>query len=93
MGLIASRVNRPDVDNLFLRRVCKPSPRKTEQTKRNEDHSKYFHNSLLRRRHSRRADYLLLEYLFNLPDFLLDFACEFSSSPSAFSFQPPIRHL
>src|SRR5450759_1557518 len=40
MCLVACSVNRSDVNDFFAGRVCKTSPRKTEQTKRNQDNSK-----------------------------------------------------
>ena len=38
--LVASCVNRSDVENLFPGRVRKTSPRETEQTEPNQDNSK-----------------------------------------------------
>jgi hypothetical protein len=42
MCLVASSVNRSDVDNRFPGRVRKASPRKTEQAKRNQYDPKCF---------------------------------------------------
>jgi len=96
MCLVASSVNRSDVNDLFPGRVRKTSSRKTEQTKPNQDHPKRLVHtasfggdswqcrsnltivSFLKRSHVHCAetDSLLLEHLFNLADFLLDFAGE-----------------
>jgi hypothetical protein len=66
--LFARSVNRSDVNDLLPGRVRKTSPCKTDQTKCNQDQPKRFgHGGLL----------LLLEYFFNLADFLLDLAGEF----------------
>ena len=47
MCLVASRVNRSDVDDRFPGGVRKTSPRKTEQAKHDQDNSKRFvHNGL-----------------------------------------------
>jgi hypothetical protein len=98
-------VNRSDVDDPFPGCVRKTAPRKTDQTKYNQDHPKRFvHGGLLWRwwlkavteqsDHYLQAElcalrsepvHLLLEYLFNLADFLLDFAAEFFVL--AFGFQ------
>ena len=40
MRLLASGVDRSDVNNLFPGRVRKTSPSKTEQPKRNQDYPK-----------------------------------------------------
>jgi hypothetical protein len=37
--LVTCRVNRPDVNDLFSGGICKTAPRKTAQTKRNQDDS------------------------------------------------------
>jgi hypothetical protein len=51
MCLVARSVNGSDVDDLFPGGVRKTSPRKTEQTKHNQDHPKrLIHGGLLRRR-------------------------------------------
>src|SRR5579872_2594778 len=42
MRLVASRVNRPDVNHLFPRGVRKASPHQTQQANRNQDDSKCF---------------------------------------------------
>jgi hypothetical protein len=48
MCLVASSVNRSDVNDRFPGRVRKTSPRKTKQTKRNQDYSnRLFHGGLL----------------------------------------------
>jgi hypothetical protein len=101
MRLIASSVNRSNVDDLFPGCVREPSPGKTEQTKRNEDHSEYFHSRPLVEvfrcnyaswRITTSQAYLLLKYLLNLPDFPLDLACDFFAL--AFGLQVGVvRHL
>lgn len=51
MGLVASSVNRSDIDDLFLSRVRKPAPRKTEQAKHYQNDAKRFaHGSRFRHR-------------------------------------------
>jgi hypothetical protein len=42
MCLVASRVNRSDVDDSFPGRVRKTSPHKSDQTNHNQDDSKRF---------------------------------------------------
>ena len=71
MCLVASSMNGPDVDDLFAGGVCKSSPRQTEQAKDDQDDSKSLvHSSLL-----------LLQQLFDLPDFFFDFAGVLFGSP------------
>jgi hypothetical protein len=51
VSLFASSVNRSDVDDLFPGRVCKPTPRETEQAKHYQNDAKRFaHGSPLRQR-------------------------------------------
>ena len=51
VGLFASSMNRSNINDLFPGRVRKTSPRKSDQTKRNQDYSKRFvHGGLLRQR-------------------------------------------
>src|SRR5579859_3885393 len=48
MRFVPSSVNRPDVNNLFPRRIRKASPRKAEQAKHNQEYSKCLvHGGLL----------------------------------------------
>ena len=51
VSLLASSVNRSDVDDLFPSRIRKPTPRKTEQAKHYQNDAKRFaHGSPLRQR-------------------------------------------
>jgi hypothetical protein len=51
VSLLASSVNRSDIDDLFLSRVRKPAPRKTEQAKHYQNDAKRFaHGSRFRHR-------------------------------------------
>jgi hypothetical protein len=51
VSLLASSVNRSDIDDLFPSRVRKPAPRKTEQTKHYQNDAKRFvHGSPLSQR-------------------------------------------
>ena len=72
MRYVASSVDRSDVNHLLPGRVGKTSPRKTEQTQRNQDHPKRLVHGA-----SVGGSLLFLEHLFNLAELLLDLACEF----------------
>ena len=51
VSLLASGVNRSDVDDLFASRIRKPTPRETEQAKHDQNDAKRFaHGSPLRQR-------------------------------------------